>query len=84
MVANLASNSHFSNHCSFQDMTFFMIFFQNFSENLDIKNFTKLEIRISVVNLCRGTLKSCEFCLPVGLRILPPNRTAQNLVVFQI
>ena len=31
-VANFASNSHFSNPCSFRDMTFFMIFSNFFSK----------------------------------------------------
>ena len=37
---------------------FFFGFFQNFSEKLDIKNFTKLEISICVVRLSQGTLRS--------------------------
>ena len=36
----------------------FLGFFQNFSENLGIKSFAKLEIPISVVRLCLGTLRS--------------------------
>ena len=59
-VANLASNSHFSNPCSFRDMTFFVIFSKIF-KNLDFKKFTKLEITISAVRLSQGTLRSCEF-----------------------
>ena len=51
----------------------FLGFPQNFSENVDIKSFTKLEITIYVVRLYQGTPRS-----------LPPNMTAQNLAVFQI
>ena len=50
----------------FEIWRFFRIFFQNFSEYLIIKNFAKLEIIISVVRLCQGTLWSCEFCLQIG------------------
>ena len=60
-VANLAFDYGCSNQCSFRDVTFFLRFFQNFSENLDIKNLTKFEVTISVVRLCPGTLRSCEF-----------------------
>ena len=45
----------------------FLGFFQNFSENLRLKIFTKLEIIIFLVRLCRGTHRSCEFCLQIGL-----------------
>ena len=37
-------------------MKFFFGFYQSFSENLDVKNFSKLEIIITVVRLCRGTV----------------------------
>ena len=60
-VANLAFDYGCSNPCSFRDMTFFWIFFQIFTENLDLKNFRKLEIIISVVRLYQVTLRSCEF-----------------------
>ena len=40
-------------------------FVGNFSENLDTKNFTKCEAPISVVRLCQGTLRSCEYCLQI-------------------
>ena len=61
-VANLAFDYGCSNLCSFRDVTFFLLrFFQNFSENLDIKILTKFENTISVVRLCPGTLRSCDF-----------------------
>ena len=40
-VANLAFDYGCSNPGSFRHMTFFLDFFQNFSENLDIKKFHK-------------------------------------------
>ena len=46
----------------------FLGFSQNFSEILDIKIFTRLEITIYVVTFCQVT----------------PNMTAQKLAVFQI
>ena len=47
MVANLASEYDCSKFCSFRDMTFFKVFcFQNFSENLGMKNSAKFEIII--------------------------------------
>ena len=58
-VANLASNSHLSNHCSFRDMTFFMIF----SKNLDFEKFQKVEDFNPVVGYCEGSLWGCESCL---------------------
>ena len=63
-VANLASDYGCSSPYTLRDMTLFWIFFQNFSENIDINNSTILEITISVVVLCQdqGTLRSCEFC----------------------
>ena len=63
MVANLASEYGCSNSCSFRDMTFFKdFFFQNFSENLGMKNFAKFEIIISVMRVCQGTHMISEFC----------------------
>ena len=44
----------------FEIMTFFLGFFQNFSEKFRIKCFTKLEIFIAVVRLFQGALRSCE------------------------
>ena len=58
MVANLTSNSHFSNSCSFRDMTFFMIF-----QNLDFKRFQNVEDLNPVVGFCEGTLRACKSCL---------------------
>ena len=63
----LASEFGCSNSCSFRDMTFFYDFFQNFSENLSLKIFKKLEFIIFLVRLCRGTRSSCEFFLQIGL-----------------
>ena len=63
MVANLASNSHFSNPCSFRDMTFFYDFFQKNFRNLDFKKFQNVEDLNPVVGYFEGTLRGCESCL---------------------
>ena len=52
MVVNLAFNSHFSNPCSFRNMTL-MIFSKKFSENLDLKNSTTLKISILFLDFVR-------------------------------
>ena len=50
-VANLASNSHFSNPCSFRDMTFFMIF----SKKLQKLRFKKFSILLlTIVRVLSG------------------------------
>ena len=75
-VANLASNSHFSNPSSFRDTMFFMIFFwKNFSKTLILK-IPK-----------RWRSQSCCCILwgySQGFRILLLIMAAQIIVVFQI
>ena len=59
----MASKSHFSNPCSFRDMTFriFSKFFREFSFNF----FHKSEIPNPIVGSCQSTLKDCESCFQI-------------------
>ena len=57
-VAKLASDYGCSNSFSFRDMTFFWIFF---IRKIRYKKNHKTWNTISVVRLCQGTLRSCEF-----------------------
>ena len=54
----------------------FYDFLPNFQKKLNVKKFRNFEDINPVIGIFEGTLR--------GLRILPLNRTAQNLVVFQI
>ena len=65
-LATLASEYDCSNPCFFGDMTFFRIF-RSFSKNIDIEKFTKFEVLISIVRLCQGTNRSCDFFLQMWL-----------------
>ena len=75
-VGNLASNFHFSNPCSFREMTVFLIFSKKFQKNLNVKIFQNFEDLNPLIGICEGTLR--------GLRILPLNMAAQIIVVFEI
>ena len=75
-VAVFASKYDCSNRCSFRDMRFFMIFSEIFKKKLDIEKFQNFEDLNPVIGICEGTL--------MGLLILPPNMSAQNLVVFEM
>ena len=55
----------------------FLLFFQKFSKNLDLINFTKFEIVITIARCCRRTLSQ-------GLQIFSQNLTAQVLLNFDI
>ena len=63
-VANHASEYDCSNPRNFRDLMFFKVF-KNFSKNLDIKIFNKIEVPIFIVRLCQGTPRSCNFCLQI-------------------
>ena len=57
-------------------MTIFMIFYEIFEKNLDVKKFQNLEDINPVIGICEGALR--------GLRIFPLIMAAQILVVFEI
>ena len=62
-VANLASKCDCSNAFSFPGVTFFLSL-KNWSKSLDIKNFTKFEVPISIEGCCQGGFRSgCDFSL---------------------
>ena len=55
-VANLASNYECSDSCSFRDTTFFVIFLQKYSKNVDYFFYSKFKILYPVVRCCQVTL----------------------------
>ena len=70
-VANLASGCECSNPCTFRDIT---LFESKFFGELRYKNFQNMKLQSRIEALSGYSQE---------LRILPPNMTAQNLVVFQ-
>ena len=61
--ANLASKSHFSNPCSFRNLTFLFDFFENFQKNIDLKKIKNFEELNPVFANCEGNLGNYESCL---------------------
>ena len=62
-IACLASKCECASAFSFRDMTFFMICFSNFSENVDLINSTKFDFHSPVVGYCQGNLRVCKIYL---------------------
>ena len=74
-VASLASNFECPNHLSERDKTIFEIlpkYFRNFRKQINYKSWSSQS--------CSGVLSEYY----QGLRVLPPNMTAQIIVVFEI
>ena len=59
-VAKLTSDFDCSNFCSFSNMTFFRMF-SKFCKELRYKKFHKFEVLISIVRLCYGSPRNCDF-----------------------
>ena len=79
-VANLASNSHFSNPCSFRDKTFLMIF-SKIKLKLKLKSSKLFKISILLLEIVRVLSGGCESWL---LKSWPLNMAAQIRAVFEI
>ena len=74
---NFASKYDSSKSFSFSDMMFFVIFSKKTSENLSLIFSENFQVTMSVVGSVRVVSGSQE------LRILPPNMTAQKLLVSE-
>ena len=60
-VANLNFNFHFSNPCTFRDMSFLMIFSKPF-KTLSLQKIKFEDLRPEVGN-CKSFLRTCRSCL---------------------
>ena len=58
------------------EICLFLMIFSEFFKKIDVKNFQNFENLNPVIGICEGTL--------MGLQILPPNMSAQNLVDLEI